>query len=54
MEADIRWLDDPKVFRSVSCQPTVIIPFMGMWRKQQKVKALWCSLWTETGSSPIR
>ena len=35
MEADIRWLDDPKVFGLVSCQPTVIIRSIRIRKKRQ-------------------
>ena len=49
MEADIRWLDDPKVFRVGQLPAHSDHPIY-----QDTEEAAWYSLWTETGSSPIR
>ena len=48
MEADIRWLDDPKVFRVGQLPAHSDHPIY-----QDRAEAPWYSLWTETGSLPI-
>ena len=54
MEADIRWLDDPQVFRVGQLPAHSDHPIYQDTEEGQRAEVPWYSLWTEYGSSPIR
>ena len=56
MEADIRWLDDPQVFRvgQLPAHSDHSIYQDTEEATEGRAEAPWYSLWTGPGSSPIR
>ena len=54
MEAGIRWLDDPQVFRVGQLPAHSDHPIYQDTEEAAEGRSSWYSLWTGPGSSPIR